>query len=109
MLEGYNERADHHDLHHKPRHERAIALAALSKEIDAAATLSWVSLGLAAGAGLVALLRPSADLTDEEILSGNISPSGMRWLGGALSLLVPLVWAAALLAVDPSVSAAGSN
>ena len=89
--------------------EKSIALAALSKEIDAAATLSWVSLGLAAGAGLVALLRPSADLTDEEILSGNISPSGMRWLGGALSLLVPLVWAAALLAVDPSVSAAGSN
>ena len=82
--------------------DKVPALAALTLEIGAVATLSRVSIGLAAATALVALLRPAADLTDEEMLSGNVSPSGMRWLGGALALLVPLVWAAALLAADPS-------
>ena len=34
--------------------------------------------------------------TEEEILAGVGAPSGLRWMGGALALLVPLAWGAAI-------------
>lgn len=77
-------------------------LAAALEEFGATGTVSWVVVALAAATGVVALLRPAAELTDEEVLAGNVSPSGARWFGGALALLVPLAWAAARLACDPS-------
>lgn len=74
----------------------------VSVEIGSLGTLGWVAFALASGTAVIALLRPAADLTDEEVMAGDVSPSGARWLGGALALVVPLAWAAARLATDPS-------
>lgn len=84
-----------------PESKAELVTAAVA-EIGANSTLGWVVTGLATMPAVVALLRPAADLTDEEVLAGNVSPSGLRWFGGALALLVPLVWAAARLCADPA-------
>jgi hypothetical protein len=91
---------------------RAIAMAdpaakktiveSFAGEMSSIAVFSWAAMAFALAPVVVALLRPSADLTEEEVMSGNISPSGARWLGNVLALGVPLLWAAAVLTADPS-------
>ena len=81
---------------------RVKLLEAGAAEIAALQTYTWVALVLASIPGFVALFRPPAELTDEEIMSSVTSPSAVRWFGGALALAVPVAWAIALLCVDPA-------
>lgn len=81
---------------------RAALVEAGAREIRDLATFSWAAVALAAVPAVIALLRPAAELTEEEVLAPGTSPSALRWLGGALALLVPALWVAALLTSDPS-------
>lgn len=65
-------------------------------------TLSWAAVVLGAVPAAMALLRPPADLTEQEILEGNISPSALRWLGQALAFGVPIAWCVAMQAANPA-------
>lgn len=77
-------------------------LTAAAAEIDAVARFGWVSLALATVPLLVAVLRPAAALTEDEVMNGPVNPSGWRIIGTGLALVVPLLWFAATLSADPS-------
>ncbi len=81
---------------------KSTLLAAGSSEVAAIARFGWFSLALAAAPLLAAVLRPAAALTEEEVMNGQVNPSGIRIIGTGLALVVPLLWFAATLSADPS-------
>lgn len=81
---------------------RAAVVAAGSEELQALYVFSWAAILLAIAPAVIALLRPAAELTEEEVMMPNNAPSGMRWFGGALGLLIPALWVGALLAAGPA-------
>ncbi len=81
---------------------RAAGFAAGSEELQALYTFSWVAICVAVAPSIIALLRPAAELTVAEVMMPNNSPSGMRWFGGALGLLIPALWVGALIAAGPA-------
>lgn len=81
---------------------REAGVAAGSEELQALHVFSWAAILLAIAPAVIALLRPAAELTEEEVMMPNNTPSGMRWFGGALGLLIPALWVGALLAAGPA-------
>jgi hypothetical protein len=77
-------------------------VGAIAEDMGRIEVFSWAALAFAFVPGVVALLRPAAELTEEEVLQARTSPSGLRWLGGALALGVPVIWTVALMTTDPS-------
>ena len=80
--------------------DQGTLVSGLVEELRTAGNLAGIALALASIPAIIALLRPPAELTEEEILSGSVSPSAGRWIGGALALVVPLLWGAAFVATD---------
>lgn len=82
--------------------EKARIVAKFVAEMGQLGTLSWAAVVLGAVPAAMALLRPPADLTEQEIMEGNISPSALRWLGQALAFGVPIAWCVAMQATNPA-------
>ncbi|GDX81780.1 hypothetical protein LBMAG42_35910 [Deltaproteobacteria bacterium] len=82
--------------------QKATLVAMFVAEMGQLGTLSWAAVVLGAVPAAMALLRPPADLTEQEILEGNISPSALRWIGQALAFVVPLAWCVAMQAANPA-------
>ncbi len=81
---------------------KATLMVAAAEEIASVSRFGWMSLALAFVPILAAVLRPAAELSEEELMTGQVNPSGFRIIGTGLALVVPLLWFAALLAADPS-------
>lgn len=81
---------------------KASLIAQFVAEMGQLGTLSWAAVVLGAVPAAMALLRPPADLTEQEIMEGNISPSALRWLGQALAFSVPIAWCVAMQAANPA-------
>ncbi|MBM4369406.1 MAG: hypothetical protein FJ102_24550, partial [Deltaproteobacteria bacterium] len=81
---------------------RSALMVAAAEEIADVSRFGWMSLGLAFVPILAAVLRPAAELSEEELMTGQVNPSGFRIIATGLALVVPLLWFAALLSADPT-------
>lgn len=77
-------------------------LAAAAEEIAVPSSLGLAMFGLAGLFVLVAIFRPAAERSREEIMQGRVDGSPLRGIGNGLAIVTVLAWFAALLATDVS-------
>jgi hypothetical protein len=77
-------------------------LGLAAREIAVPSNLGLALFGLAGVFVLVAVFRPAAELSREEIMQGRVDGSPLRPLGNGLAIVTVLAWFAALLATDVS-------
>lgn len=77
-------------------------LAAMQTEMVPLRNAASAAVFLAAVPAALALFRAPMPLSDEEIMNSSVSPSGMRWFGSMLALLLVPLWAITLMAADPT-------
>lgn len=77
-------------------------LAAMQAEMSPLRSIAWACILLSTVPAVLALFRAPMPLSDEEIMNSSVSPSGMRWFGSMLAILLLPCWAVAFASVDPS-------
>lgn len=81
---------------------KVVILAAMQSEMAPVRNVAWAAILISAVPAALALFRAPMPLSDEEIMNSSVSPSGMRWFGSMLALLLLPVWAIAFVSVDPA-------
>ena len=81
---------------------KMLLLAALQAELAPLRNLAWAAMVISTLPAVLALFRAPMPLTDEEIMTSSVNPSGMRWFGSLLALLLLPLWAIVFASVDPS-------
>lgn len=92
---------------HADTAQKGTILRYAAEEIGGPAALGWGSIALAGVPMLIAALRPSLPLTEEEILGGRVGMSPGRTMGLVLGFGVPLLWLLARLLADPTDAMSG--